>query len=75
MESVGRIGTWVWGFASTDFNFLIDLAAKSPDKAPRDVFMLYYRSRLSTISFTKADIARSFDLAGKTLGAAVTDGA
>ena len=75
VESVGRIGTGVYDFAFTDLNVLIDFAAKNPDKAPRDVFMLYYRSPLSVISFEKAGITKASDLAGKTLGAAVTDAA
>ncbi len=75
VESVGRIGTGVYDFAFTDLNVLIDFAAKNPDKAPRDVFMLYYRSPLSVISFAKAGITTPMDLVGKTLGAAVTDAA
>ncbi len=75
VESVGRIGTGVYDFAFTDLNVLIDFAAKNPDKAPRDVFMLYYRSPLSVITFAKYNITKASDLVGKTIGAAVTDGA
>jgi NitT/TauT family transport system substrate-binding protein len=75
VESVGRIGTGVYDFAFTDLNVLIDFAAKNPDKAPRDVFMLYYRSPFAVITFAKSGIAKASDLAGKTLGAAITDGA
>lgn len=75
VESVGRIGTGVYDFAFSDLNVLIDFAAKNPDKAPRDVFMLYYRSPLGAISFEKSGITKPSDLAGKTLGAAITDGA
>lgn len=75
VESVGRIGTGVYDFAFTDINVLIDFAAKNSDKAPRDLFMLYYRSPLSVISFSKAGITKPSDLVGKTLGAAITDGA
>ena len=75
VESVGRIGTGVYDFAFTDLNVLIDFAAKNPDKAPRDVFMLYYRSPLSVITFAKYNITKASDLAGKTIGAAITDGA
>lgn len=75
VEAVGRIGTGVYDFAFTDLNVLIDFVAKNPDKAPRDVFMLYYRSPLSVITFARAGISKASDLAGKTLGASVTDGA
>lgn len=75
VESTGRIGTGVYDFAFTDINVLIDFAAKNPDKAPRDVFMIYYRSPLSVITFTKSGIAKPADLVGKTLGASITDGA
>ena len=75
VESVGRIGTGVYDFAFTDLNVLIDFAAKNPDRTPRDVFMLYYRSPLSVITFAKSGITKASDLAGKTLGAAITDGA
>ena len=75
VESVGRIGTGVYDFAFTDINVLMAFASKNPDKAPRDIFMLYYRSPLSVITFAKSGIAKASDLVGKTLGAAVTDGA
>ena len=75
VESVGRIGTGVYDFAFTDINVLTDFAAKNPDKAPRDVFMLYYRSPLSVITFAKSGITKPADLVGKTLGASITDGA
>jgi NitT/TauT family transport system substrate-binding protein len=75
VESVGRIGTGVYDFAFTDINVLTDFAAKNPDKAPRDIFMLYYRSPLSVITFAKSGITKPADLAGKTLGASITDGA
>ena len=75
VESVGRIGSGVYDLAFTDLNVLMDFAAKNPDKAPRDVFMLYYRSPMSVITFAKSGITKASDLVGKTLGAAVTDGA
>ena len=75
VESVGRIGTGVYDFAFTDINVLTDFAAKNPDKAPRDVFMIYYRSPLSVITFAKTAITKPADLVGKTLGASITDGA
>lgn len=75
VESVGRIGTGVYDFAFTDLNVLIDFAAKNPEKAPRDVFMLYYRSPFSVITFAKSGIGKPDDLSGKTLDASITDGA
>lgn len=75
VESVGRVGSGAYDFGVCDINVLIDFAAKNPDKTPSCVYMLYYRSPLCAISFTKAGISKPSDLVGKTIGAAVTDGA
>jgi NitT/TauT family transport system substrate-binding protein len=75
VESIGRVGSAAYDFAVGDINVLMDFDAKNPDKAPSGVYMLYYRSPLCAISFAKAGISKPADLAGKTLGAAVTDGA
>ncbi len=75
VESIGRVGSAAYDFAVGDINVLMDFDAKNPDKAPSGVYMLYYRSPLCAISFAKSGISKPADLAGKTLGAAVTDGA
>jgi NitT/TauT family transport system substrate-binding protein len=75
VESVGRVGSGAYDFGVCDINVLMDFAAKNPDKTPSSVYMLYYRSPLCAISFTKAGITKPSDFVGKTIGAAVTDGA
>jgi NitT/TauT family transport system substrate-binding protein len=75
VESIGRVGSGAYDFAVGDINVLMDFDAKNPDKAPSCVYMLYYRSPLCAITFAKSGITKPADLAGKTLGAAVTDGA
>jgi len=75
VESSTRVGSGVYDFAFTDINVLTEFDARNPDHAASDVFMLYYRSPLCAISFRKAGITKPADLAGRTLGAAQTDGA
>jgi len=75
VESVGRVASGAYDFGICDINVLMDFAAKNPAQTPSCVYMMYYRSPLCAISFTKAGIAKPTDLAGKTLGDAVTDGA
>ena len=75
VESIGRVASGTYDYAVGDINVLMDFDAKNPGSAPSGVYMLYYRSPLSAISFAKAGIKQPSDLAGKTLGAAVTDGA
>jgi len=75
VESIGRVGSGAYDYAVGDINVLMDFDARNADKAPSAIYMLYYRSPLSVITFAKAGISKPADLAGKTLGAAVTDGA
>lgn len=75
VESIGRVASGTYDFGVADINVLMDFDAKNPGNAPSTVYMLYYRSPLSAIFFTKSGIAKPADLAGKTIGAAVTDGA
>lgn len=75
VESIGRVGSGTYDYAVGDINVLMDFDAKNPANAPSCVYMLYYRSPLSAISFAKAGVTKASDLAGKTIGAAVTDGA
>jgi len=75
VESVGRVGSGAYDFGICDINVLMDFAAKNPAQSPSCVYMLYYRSPLCVISFKKAGITKPADMAGKTFGDAVTDGA
>ena len=75
VESIGRVASGAYDFGICDINVLMDFAAKNPGQSPSCIYMLYYRSPLCAISFAKAGIAKPADLAGKTLGDAVTDGA
>jgi len=75
VESIGRVGAGVYDFGIGDINVLTGFDASNPDKAISAVFMLYYRSPLSAITFARSGIAKPADLAGKTLGAAVNDAA
>jgi NitT/TauT family transport system substrate-binding protein len=75
VESIGRVGSGAYDFAVGDINVLMDFDARNADKAPSAIYMLYYRSPLSLITFAKSGITKPADIVGKTLGAAVTDGA
>ncbi len=75
VEAIGRVGSGAYDFAVGDINVLMDFIANNPAKAPSAIYMLYYRSPLSAITFAKSGITKPADLAGKTLGAAVTDAA
>jgi NitT/TauT family transport system substrate-binding protein len=74
-EAVTRIGSGTYDFGVGDVNVLMEFNAKNPDNAGRAVYMLYYRSPLSTGSFAKANIAKPSDLVGRKIGGALTDGA
>ena len=75
MESIGRVGSGTYDFAVGDINVLMAFDAQNPANAPSGVYMLYYRSPLCAISFAKSGIDKPADLAGKTIGASITDGA
>ena len=74
-EAVTRIGSGAYDFGFADVNVLLDFNAKNPASAGKAVYMLYYRSPLSIASFSKANINKPADLAGKKMGGSLTDGA
>jgi NitT/TauT family transport system substrate-binding protein len=74
-EAVTRIGSGAYDFGFADVNVLLDFNAKNPGNAGKAVYMLYYRSPMSIASFSKTNINKPSDLAGKKLGGSLTDGA
>jgi NitT/TauT family transport system substrate-binding protein len=74
-EAVTRIGSGAYDFGFADVNVLLDFNAKNPANAGKAVYMLYYRSPMSIASFSKSNINKPADLAGKKLGGSLTDGA
>ena len=74
-EAVTRVGSGAYEFGIGDINVLLEFNAKNPASAARCVYMVYYRSPLSAASFPRAGINAARDLAGKRIGAALTDGA
>jgi NitT/TauT family transport system substrate-binding protein len=74
-EAVTRVGSGSYEFGIGDINVLLEFNAKNPASAARCVYMVYYRSPLSAASFPRAGINAARDLAGKRIGAALTDGA
>lgn len=74
-EAVTRVGSGSYDFGIGDINVLLEFNAKNPASAARCVYMVYYRSPLSAASFTRAGIDTAAKLAGKRIGAALTDGA
>jgi NitT/TauT family transport system substrate-binding protein len=74
-EAVTRVGSGAYEFGVGDINVLLEFNARNPASAGRCVYMLYYRSPLSAASFPRAGIGSAAALAGKRIGAALTDGA
>ena len=74
-EAVTRVGSGTYEFGIGDINVLLEFNARNPASAARCVYMVYYRSPLSAASFPRAGINTARDLAGKRIGAALTDGA
>lgn len=74
-EVVTRIGSGVYDLGFGDINVLMDFDAKNPANAGKAVYMLYYRSPLSAGTLARAGINKPADLMGRTVGAALTDGA
>lgn len=74
-EAVSRVGSGVYDLGIADINVMLEFNVKNPDFAVRDVYMLYYRSPLCVGTLAKTGIAKPADLAGRTIGAAATDGA
>jgi len=74
-EVATRIGSGVYDVGFGDINVLMDFDAKNPANAGKAVYMLYYRSPLSAGTLTRAGINKPTDLMGRTVGAALTDGA
>jgi NitT/TauT family transport system substrate-binding protein len=74
-EAVTRIGSGTYDFSFGDVNVLLDFNAKNAANAGRAVYMLYYRSPLSIVSFTKANISKPSDLTDRKIGGSLGDGA
>lgn len=74
-EVVTRIGSGVYDLGFGDINVLMDFDAKNPANAGKAVYMLYYRSPLSAATLARSGINKPADLVGRTVGAALTDGA
>jgi NitT/TauT family transport system substrate-binding protein len=74
-DAVTRVGSGAYEFGVGDINVLLDFNAKNPASAARCIYMLYYRSPLSAASFTRSGITTPAALAGKRIGAALSDGA
>jgi NitT/TauT family transport system substrate-binding protein len=74
-EAVTRVGSGAYDFGVGDINVLMEFNARNPAAAARCVYMLYYRSPLSAAVFTRSGITQPAQLAGRRIGAALTDGA
>lgn len=74
-EAVTRVGSGTYDLGVADLGVVLEFNGRQPAAAIRCVYMLYYRSPLCAASFAKAGIERPADLAGKRIGAALTDGA
>src|SRR5580698_2613736 len=74
-EAVTRIGSGTYDFSFGDINVLLDFNAKNAANAGRAIYMLYYRSPLSIVSFAKAGISKPSDLVDKKIGGSLGDGA
>jgi NitT/TauT family transport system substrate-binding protein len=74
-EAVTRIGSGTYDFSFGDINVLLDFNAKNAANAGRAIYMLYYRSPLSIVSFAKAGISKPSDLADRKIGGSLGDGA
>lgn len=74
-EAVTRVGSGTYDMGVADLGVMLEFNGKNPAAAGRCVYMLYYRSPLCAASFTRANINTPADLAGKRIGAALTDGA
>jgi NitT/TauT family transport system substrate-binding protein len=74
-EAVTRIGSGTYDFSFGDVNVLLDFNAKNAANAGRAIYMLYYRSPLSIVSFAKAGISKPSDLADRKIGGSLGDGA
>lgn len=74
-EVATRVGSGVYDLGIADINVVAEFNAKNPDAKVREVYMLYYRSPLCAIASAKSGITKPAELAGRKIGAAVTDGA
>lgn len=74
-DSIQRVASETYDAAFSDLTVLIEFNAKNPAQAPLAVLNIYSRSPTCIVAWKSAGIAKPADLAGKTLGAPLTDGA
>lgn len=73
VDNFQRVGSDTYDVGYADLTVLIQFVAREPAQAPLAVATMYSRSPIAIISLARANISRPQDLAGKKVGAPVTD--
>lgn len=73
VDNFQRVGSDTYDVGYADLTVLIQFVSREPAQAPLAVATMYTRSPIAIISLARANITRPQDLAGKRVGAPVTD--
>lgn len=75
VDVITRLATNAYDIGFADIGAVIEFAARNPGQAPLATLVLYDRSPLAVVALKKSGIARPGDIAGKVVGAPLSDGA
>ena len=73
VDNFQRVGSDTYDVGYADLTVLIQFVSREPAQAPLAVATIYTRSPIAIISLARANISRPQDLAGRRVGAPVTD--
>jgi NitT/TauT family transport system substrate-binding protein len=75
VDVITRLATNAYDLGFADIGAVIEFAARNPGQAPLSTLVLYDRSPLAVVALKKSGISRPGDIAGKVVGAPLSDGA
>ncbi len=74
-DVITRLATNAYGIGFADIGAVIEFAARNPGQAPLATLVLYDRSPLAVVALKKSGISKPSDIAGRVIGAPLSDGA
>ena len=75
VDVITRLATNAYDMGFADIGAAIEFAARNPAQAPVATLVVYDRSPLAVIALKKSGISKPGDIAGKVIGAPLSDGA
>lgn len=74
-DVITRLATNAYDMGFADIGAVIEFAGRNPGQAPIATLVVYDRSPLAVVALKKSGISKPADIAGKVIGAPLSDGA